>query len=79
MQHRRAQSPLWYSHTNSPFLFESNVLLSKQSKCLEVEQMEITRDTLSGMSLEQLRLIADFVEAALDSQEAEFCSQEIIV
>ena len=55
------------------------MLLSKQNKCLEVEQMEITRDTLSGMSLEQLRLIADFVEAALDSQEAEFCSQEIIV
>lgn len=40
--------------------------------------MEITRGTLSEMSLEQLRLIADFVEAALSSQEAEFCSQEII-
>lgn len=32
--------------------------------------MEITRDTLKRMSTEQLRLIADFVKAALDSQGA---------
>lgn len=70
MQHRRAQSRLWYSHTNPPFSSVTDNAIIGIEQVFGGRIMEITRDTLKRMSTEQLRLIADFVKAALDSQGA---------
>lgn len=46
------------------------MILSKQNKCLEVETMDITYEVLEMLSMDELNLIADFVEEALNSQRA---------
>lgn len=54
-----------------PFLLIVSMLLSKkQNKCLEVETMDITYEVLEMFSMDELNLIADFVEEALNSQRA---------
>lgn len=45
------------------------VIIEKKNKCSEVN-MDITREILEMFSIDELNLIADFVEAALNSQRA---------